>query len=81
MRRGVTRKRFHDLLRGPLPSRIRRHVGVNDAPPTVLDDHEHVQDLESYRGDCKEVNRGNDLRMFGKKYLPTLRGGFQCSYM
>jgi hypothetical protein len=61
IRRGVKRKGFHDLLRSPLCGRIRRHVEVSDAPPTVFDDNEHLQDLESCRGYGKEINRGNGL--------------------
>lgn len=48
------------------------HVAVQNLPPTMLDDHEAVQQVEGQGGYSKKVECDNRLAMIGKKCLPAL---------
>src|SRR5262245_32636738 len=54
-RRGVIRKCFDELLRGPLGRRMLCHIEMNDLPATVEKNDEAVQNAEIDRGDREKI--------------------------
>ena len=53
---------------------MRRDVKVQNAPPLVGQDQEHVQNLETDRGHCEKVDGDKLLNVIIQKGTPSLAG-------
>ena len=67
--------RLHDLLRGPLRIRMRRHVDVKDAATFQSEHDEDVEDVESDRWHGEKVDRDRSDEMVAHKCGPRSEGG------
>jgi hypothetical protein len=61
----VERKSLHDLLRGPLRSRVGRDIEMDDTAAIMREHDEYEQNLEPYGVDCKKVYRSELTEMVG----------------
>lgn len=75
----LERERFDDLLSGPLGSRVCRHVGVNDAPSFMPEDHEDIQHAEHDRRYREEVDSRDLAGVVSQEGTPGLRGRLRAS--
>src|SRR5437867_1196170 len=72
-RRGVVREGVHDLLGGPVGSRVFGHVEVDDAPAMVNEHDENEEDAQARGGNREEVEGDQVADMVGEKRPPRLR--------
>src|SRR5207253_3272690 len=72
-RRLVPRKRFSNLLRGPLFGRVFRHIKVHDSPSVMGENDEDEQHSEPSSRHGKEVHRRHLLHVVLQEWSPGLR--------
>ncbi len=65
---------FPQLLQRPFRGRMGRHVAVKNLPCGMLDDHEHIENLEGPRGRHEEVTRHDSFGMTPEEGRPALIG-------
>ena len=68
----IARKRFSELLQGPLSRRMRGHVEVDQTPRPNRESDENIKDTETCRDCDKEVAGDNLMRMIAEKGCPAL---------
>ena len=71
--RGVPRKGFAELLRGPLRSGMSGYGKVENPAAVVRQHQKHIQDLESNGRHRKEVHRNHGLNVIFEESQPSLR--------
>ena len=73
-RSAVFRKCFNDLLCSPNRRWMLRDSEVDDSATIVRQDNEDIQDSQTNRCDCEEINGYQLSNMIAKKRHPSLSG-------
>jgi len=81
-RRRIIRKCLAMLLRYPIAARMTGHVAVENAPPTMRDDEETVDNAERHRRHGEEIHCGNGFSVVDQRAIlfgkPGLRKRASC---
>jgi len=75
--RFVKRKRFDDLLRGPLGSRVSRNIEMYDLVSVMAKYDEREQNLEGRGRNREEVDGDDVFRVIIEERTPSLRRRFR----